>query len=134
MNSSRGVQGSHAAAAMIGASRQLKLQSSVHIKKWPAASSLVDGGTLIGIGANVKHIGSTFGKAKKHQLQIWENGYWWNWVFWHLENVSTWSAPYSDCQRSIVAKLQQRVFLMVQLGFALSSSNNRLCTKSLKSH
>ena len=84
MNSSRGVQGSHAAAAMIGASRQLKLQSSVHIKKWLPASSLVVGGTLPGIRANVKHIQSTFGKAKKHQLQIWENGssrYWWNWVF-----------------------------------------------------
>ena len=134
MNSSRGVQGSHAAAAMIGASRQLKLQSSVHIKKWLPASSLVDGGTLIGIGANVKHIQSTFGKAKKHQLQIWENGYWWNWVFRHLGNVPTWSAPYSDCQRSTVAKLQQRVFLMVQLSFALSSSNNRLCIKSLKSY
>ena len=84
MNSSRGVQGSHAAAAMIGASRQLKLQSSVHIKKWLPASSLVDGGTFLGNGAYVKHIQSSFGKAKKHQLQIWENGssrYWWNWVF-----------------------------------------------------
>ena len=69
MNSSRGVQGSHAAAAMIGASRQLKLQSSVHIKKWLPASSLVDGGTFLGNGAYVKHIQSSFGKAKKHQLQ-----------------------------------------------------------------
>ena len=59
MNSSRGVQGSHAAAAMIGASRQLKLQSSVHIKKWLPASSLVVGGTLPGIRANVKHIQSS---------------------------------------------------------------------------
>ena len=84
MNSSRGVQGSHAAAAMIGASRQLKLQSSVHIKKWLPASSLVVGGTLPGIRANVKHIQSTFSKAKKHQLQIWVIGssrYWWKWVF-----------------------------------------------------
>ena len=137
MNSSREVQGSHAAAAMIGASRRLKLQSSVHIKKWLPASSLVDGGTLLGNGANVKHIGSTFGKAKKHQLQIWENvssRYWWNWVFWHFGKVSTWLAPYSDCQRSTVAKLQQRFFLMVQLSFALSSSNNRLCNKRLKSY
>ena len=83
MNSSRGVQTARIPCCRCNDWRLEATEASIkspHKKN----GSLLDGGTLLGNGANVKHTQSTFGKAKKHQLQIWENGssrYWWNWVF-----------------------------------------------------